>query len=223
MKKITQLKTRIVLAALTFFLAAGLSSCYYDYGLSTSDYDAIFTHWDKTTDFGTYKTFFMPDSVFHLVGEDDVDDISRKFDPQILTAVSSNFIAKGYKRITEIDTNNLPDFFVTVSVTKSTYVGGGWYYPWYPWYPGYPDWGWYPGYWPGGGYYYSYETGTVFVDFLATEDIDFGNPDSYVIPRWTGRLEGLLSSPESNLNRILNGIDRMFYQSPVLVAGGGDK
>ncbi len=219
MKKITQLKTRIVLVALTLFLAVGLSSCYYDYGLSTSDYDAILTHWDNKTDFSTYKTFFMPDSVFHLLGENDEDDISRKYDQTILDAVSNNFGAKGYKRVIEVDTNDLPDFVVTVSVTKSTYTGGGWYYPPY-WGPG---WGWYPGYWPGGGYYYTYETGTVFVDFLDTKDIDTDNPDSYVTPKWTGRLEGLLSTVESNVQRIINGINQMFYQSPVLVAGGDAK
>jgi hypothetical protein len=225
MKFFKHLKNRINIALFTVLLIFGVSSCYYDYGLATSDYDVIFTHWDKNTDFGTFKTFFLADTIFHLVGENDEDDISRQFDAQILAAVGSNFTAKGYKKLTEIDTNVIPDFFVTISVTKSTYTGGGWYYPpYYPWYP--PGWGWYPGYpgyWPGGGYYYSYETGTIFVDFIATEDIDVDNPDSYVVPRWTGRLEGLLSSAESNLTRILNGIDKMFYQSPVLVAGGGDR
>ena len=220
MTKRRTIYTRLSMLAVTLLLAFGMTSCYYDYGLSTSDYDVIFTHWDKNTDFGTYKNFFMPDTIIHLIGEDDDDDITRKYDDMILDAVGSNFQAKGYKRITELDTNDLPDFFVMVSITKSTYVGGGWYYP--PYYPGW-WWGWYPGYWPGGGYYYSYETGTIFVDLIATEDIDFDKPDKYVTPRWTGRLEGLVSNEQSNLQRILNGIDKMFYQSPVLVAGGGAK
>ena len=225
MKLYKRFRQYIKLAVLTLLLSIGVSSCYYDYGLSTSDYDAILTHWDNKTDFGTYKTFVLVDSVFHLIGKNDDDDISREYDKMLLDAVSNNFGAKGYSRV-KLDTsdfpNNLPDFVVTVSIGKSTYTGGGWYYPPY-WGPG---WGWYPGYpgyWPGGGYYYSYETGTVFVDFIDTEDIDFDNPDSYVKPKWSGIMEGLISSTQSNAQRILNGINRMFYQSTVLVAGKGDK
>jgi len=124
------------------------------------------------TIFGKYKTFFVLDTVFHLIGENDEDNITRKYDEMILQSIRHNFGAKGYKEMA-LDTNDfpnkLPDFFVTVSIGKSTYTGGGWYYPPY-WGPG---WGWYPGYpgyWPGGGYYYNYETGTIFVDFLDKND-----------------------------------------------------
>ena len=223
MKKFTSLQRRIGIAVLTIALAIGVSSCYYDYGLSTSDYDAILTNWDPKTDFGNYKTFVLADSVFHLVGDDDEDDITRKYDETLLDAVRHNFQSKGYVEIAP-DTNNLPDFVVTVSIAKNTYVGGGWYYPYWPPYWG-PGWGWYPGYWPGGGYYYSYETGTVFVDLLDVDDIkEVDNPgEDYIRPRWSGVMEGLISNESSNVQRILAGIDRMFYQSPVLVANGGTK
>ena len=213
-----QYRKRVGFVILTILLAIGATSCYYDYGLSTSDYDVIFTNWDKETNFGQYQTFFMPDSIFHLIGDNDEDDISRQYDSMILNSVEKNFEARGYKRITDVDTNDLPDFVVTISVSKSTYTGGGWYYPPY-WGPGW-DWGWYPGYWPGDGYYYSYSTGTILVDLLDTRDIDLDKPDRYVTPRWTGSLQGLLSSAPSNKQRILSGINQMFNQSPVLVSIG---
>jgi len=204
----------VTLAVITIFLSIGLSSCYYDYGLSTSDYDAIVTHYDKETNFGSYKTFILADTVFHLIKEGDKDDISRVYDKQMLAAVRGNLISKGYTEV-EFDANNLPDLLATISVSKATWTGGGWYYPWYPGWGGwYPGWG-YPGY----GYTYTYETGTVFVDIMDVDDIDKNDPDKYTIPRWGGVMQGLISTSQSNYSRVINGIDQMFYQSPYLVAG----
>jgi len=190
-----------------------VSSCYYDYGLSTSDYDAILTNYDKATDFGTYKTFFLPDTVLHLIGEDDKDEISRGYDKQILSAIRGNMTARGYVEV-DLDTANLPDVVMTVSIATSTWVGGGYYYPYYPGW----GWGYYPG-WGYGTYYYTYETGTVIVDLIDKNDLDPGNPDAYALPKWNGTMQGIVSDVYSNSTRVINGINQMFYQSPYLVAG----
>jgi len=196
----------LLLGALTFV------ACYTDYGLTYADYDVVVTLYDKNTDFGTFKTFYMIDSVF-IVG-DTTKEVSDDFDDLILSSVANNLEARGYQRV--VDTlAGAPDFVAVVGKSASTtiFFTGGWYGGYYPWYPWGPGWGWYPGY-PVGSVG-SYSQGSVIVDLIDPARTD---PDKKLVGSvWAGAVNGLLGDVSSGTReRIYNSINQMFVQSPYL-------
>ena len=205
-------------------LTVVLLSCYPDSGLdSIADYDVVTTLYDKNVDFGSARTYAMPDSVIHLTidttGSQD-DGITRQFDDQILSDVKRNMDELGYALI-DISSSTPPDVIVLVSVTTTQWVGYS-YYPgyWWGW------WGWYGWWWgwgPGWGYGYpgvavpfSFSTGSVIIEM---GDPSRQDPQEQTIPHiWSGSLNGLLgSSQQTSAARIKNGIDQAFSQSPYLL------
>ena len=191
----------------------GLNSCYSDYGLATTDFDIVATFYDDRTDFSSYKTYAMPDSVFHIVGENERDNISREFDSYILSKVADNMESGGYTRILdpEASGDNKPDLVLYVSVTTSTHSGAIYYPPYW----GYPGWGWYyPPYW-GSTAYYSYSTGTILLHLGDTDQLDSDN--QIIEPQWSANINGLLeNSAASTKSRIGSSIDQAYVQSPYL-------
>ncbi len=212
-------------------LAALIPACYPDYGLTTSDYRTVVTVYDTAvynnpTEKAELSTYFLIDSVFHILEEGSKDSISRKYDQRILDGIAANFNSLGWTRITDTAGSNIPTTLVRVSATKNTnssYYWSWWggYYPWYGggWW-GYPGWG-YPGYYPpywGSGGYYEYSTGSVIVE--QDRVILPSNPtDSLELkPIWIGSSNGLLSGTEkTDVNRVSFEIRQMFTQSPYLV------
>jgi hypothetical protein len=193
-----------------------LLSCYSDYGLSTKDYDVVITFRDNDANFQQYSTYAMPDSVVRMTDSSGSKPVTT-YDQTILDEVKKQMAASGYTRV-EPDTNNLPDVIVLVGVTSSDYyaAGGGSWWGWWGWYPGwgyYPGWGggWYPGY----GYIYSYTTGTLLLTMIDPAKSDAENKTLGVV--WSGALNGVLESSETNNRiRIIDGLDKMFQQSPYL-------
>ena len=59
------------LFVLFFGLAFAINSCYTDYGLTTSDYDVVLTRYNKETDFASFRTYALPDTIFHIVGDEE--------------------------------------------------------------------------------------------------------------------------------------------------------
>ncbi|NOX19434.1 MAG: DUF4136 domain-containing protein [Chlorobi bacterium] len=204
-------KKMIYLFVLFFGLAIVVNSCYTDYGLTTSDYDVVLTRYDKEADFGSFRTYALPDTVFHIVGDEE-DEISRQFDALMLQKVASNMASRGFTRIDNPDSSNIPDAVVTISVTTTDYTGVSYYPPYW----GYPGWGWYypPYYPPYWGTTYSYSTGTIFIDF---GDVDNVADSSLVTVEWNATINGLLSSNASSTRaRIEDSINQAFTQSPYL-------
>jgi len=70
-----------------------LTSCYSDYGLTSSDYDVVITQYNKQTDFSKYKKYAIVDSVFHLTGD------STKPDSEYLSRAYDDFIIRALKQI----------------------------------------------------------------------------------------------------------------------------
>ncbi len=191
-----------------FFLSAlFITSCYNDYGLNTEDYDVVYTKYDPNTNFAAFKTFVMPDSVFHLIGDNSDDNISRQFDALILHRVAENMENRGFERVNSLDS---ADVVVVVSVSNDTYSGAIYYPP--SW--GYPGWGWdYPPYW-GDVTYYEYNTGTLYIQFADKRNIDGQN---ILYTNWLAIANGLLSSNIiQTQNRIEKAINQAFAQSPYL-------
>lgn len=194
-----------------------LTSCYTDYGLATDDYRTVITIYDTTAGaFDGLQNFYLIDSVFHVLGDTDgVDEISRKYDQQLIDGVASNLISMGWTQVT--DTNGaVPHTTVRISALKNVTIG--YYYSyWYPWYGyGWGYWGWYyPPYYPSGSYY-TYTTGSVVVEMDKVREI--ADKDSLEMRAiWIGSSNGLLSSAESsNVQYISAGVRQMFTQSPYL-------
>ena len=206
-------KKSVYLFILAFGFAVAANSCYTDYGLTTADYDVVLTRYDKAADFSSYRTYAMPDTIFHIIGEDDEDEISRQFDALMLQTVASNMASRGFTRIENPDSSNIPDAVVTISVTTTDYQGVSYYPPYW----GYPGWGWYypPYYPPYWGTTYSYSTGTIFIDFGDVDNV--AGDSSLVTVEWNATINGLLSSNASSTRtRIENSIDQAFVQSPYL-------
>ena len=194
-------------------------SCYRDYGLGVTDFDTVVTVFDKDFDYKVNKKYAMPDSVLHLLGEGEEDDISRQFDGLMLSTVESNMTNYGYTRVAFDTTQPAPDVVVLVSIASQTWRG-------YTWAPGWGYWGGWGGWWgwgPGyGGYYpgyavpYEYETGTIFIELL---DPDVENPndreEAQII--WNGSINGLITNTTTGTSsRISSNIDNAYKQSPYL-------
>ena len=213
--KRTQLKRFAVSLAALILIPLFLSSCYPDYGMSTSDYDIVITRYDDEADFQAFNSYALPDSVFHLIPEDEDDEISRAYDKQIIANVVSNMNDLGYTRV-PADSNGVTDqtVIVIINATNSTYYGYSYYPGW-----GYPGWGYYPPYWgyyPGWATPYQYSTGSVIVEMYDGSRIDEEAETAPLI--WMGGINGLTSgsSSASISARIDESIDQAFKQSPYL-------
>ncbi len=201
----------LAVAALTAIASIAFVSCYPDHGLTTSDYDAVATFYNKSMDFGTIQTVRLVDTVLHLVPEGSRDDISRDNDDLILNTIESNLTAAGYTVQRNLDTTNV-DAVVLVSVTTSTYyVSYGGYYPCY--------WGWY--YYGCGWYYppyyggvYSYETGTLLMDMFDGNRPASPGPGTRIENYWAAALNGLIGNRSTSV--LTKMINQAFAQSPYL-------
>ena len=209
--------------ALVLALAALLASCTPETGLKTAeDYDVVVTLYDREADFGSIRTYLMPDSIVHFEDpQSPGKELSRDYDDLILERVEYNLQAIGYRKETDPDDND-PDIIVMVSATSSQWQALN--YSWLP------RWGWW-GQWPGSttdwyfqspyygrGSVYSFSTGTLLIDMGDVRDADGDAEDMDGI--WTAAMNGILTEESSNApQRLVDFIDRAFDQSPYLGAG----
>ena len=90
-----------IIAATLILLASVLPSCYPTYGLETTDYRTVLTIYDTSANFNELRTYYLVDSVFHILETGIKDDITRKYDDELLSKVASNFDTYGWTRITD--------------------------------------------------------------------------------------------------------------------------
>lgn len=200
-----------------------LEGCYPGGAEYTSDTDLVITNYNPDFNFGGVTTYFLSDSIQHLVDEGIEPDYS--LDPFIISELERNFDALGWERLDSTDAGgNPPDVAIVVTTIHTRNYN---IYSW-PWYPGW-GWGWYwkdsnywgyPGYgwyypWPGGAYVTSYDVGSVIWDLFDPDNVDTEN--EVINVEWTGGLNGVLgSSVSSTKSRITSGINQAFRQSPYL-------
>ena len=187
-----------------------ISACYSDYGLSISDYDIVVTQYDKDFNFAdtTKKTYVLDDTV-RYIGDDDPD---RTHDALLKSQTVEELTKLGFIKV-DLDTLNLPDFYISIGVTTSD-VYNYWGYPGWGW--GY--WGWYyPPYW--GGYVtYAYSTGTIITTMGDVENLDLTDPDNPLMPTvWSSTINGIANDTDANVSsRIESSIEQAFKQSQYL-------
>jgi hypothetical protein len=202
-----------------------LPACYPGDPSSVTQLDVVLTIHDSTANFGGFLTYAMPDSVVHVTGDSldigDIEDLPRDYDDLILETVEENMEDLGYVREDDPEDNGADLLlFVAAVGTESTsywYVWDWWYY--WGWYPG---WGYYPGYGPGWGWYYppgwvgsvTYEQGTLLLTLVDPDEAD--EEEELIGVIWGGAVRGLLGSSSIAEQRIVDGIDQAFDQSPYL-------
>jgi len=220
-----------IFSALT--LIGTLSSCYRSPNdtIFVSDLDMVQTNYNPELKYGQeYTTFTIADSFALATNVDDVtpDDANDpKFVIPIKDAIMRNMLNFNYIFIPldSVDTNNVPDIYIPITVTYINTKGVA-YYPIYS-----PGWGWgygggYYGSW-GGGYYnwgyipttFSYDQGSLIIDWIDVKNRRIVN-DSVVLTDivWDMGISGLIenSTGQDRTDRLNAAIDKGFEQSPYL-------
>lgn len=193
-------------------VGAVLAACYPDRASQPTDYASVTTLYDSLFAYDSVVTFYIPDSVVHLGG---TDNISHAYDSLIVAQIAANMVTRGYTR--EFDPT-LADLTLNPAVTlKDNYdisgadwcVVWGWAYPW-------SCTGWIPGY-PTDEVGFTYSTGTL---LIAMADLSHGVPPATAKPPvvWFAGVNGVVSGNTStqDANDITNGIAQAFYQSPYI-------
>lgn len=214
-----------MLAVIVFALTA----CYPGGAEYTSDTDIIITEYDDEYNFNAIKTYYLSDSINHIVNEG--DKATTTFDSWVLSELERNFDALGWERLSPPDSLNPgpePDVAIVlaaIEVENYNYWGmpwyGGWGWGWY-WkstgetsYWGYPGYGWYYPPYYGGGYVTSYTTGTYAWNLFDPSLVDEDSED--ILIQWLGAINGIAgSSTSTTKTRITNSINQAFRQSPYL-------
>jgi hypothetical protein len=183
------------------------------------DQDIVISHYNDKANFGSYKTFALPDKI-PVLKENELGqtDVTYQDAPEIIAAVRRNMVARGYTEVTQAPgaTVDLAVGMAAVSNTIQIYSGSYCYYYsyWYWYYPCYPT---YP-------YYSSYNARTFVLDIAdakaeaANKPTDGGvNPAGII---WSNWLYGVVSSNYTwEVSQIVSGIDEAFAQSPYVKAG----
>ena len=210
---------KIHLFAIALF-AVGFSACEKEPSTSGLHKDyLVYTAHDTATDFNTFDTYFIPDSIL-LIGSSDKAEYWKDADAmEIINTVVGRMDNAGYARTDDKET---ADVGLQLSyVRRVTYFVGydypywWWYYPYY-WTPGYwGDWlGWHYPY----QVQYGYTAGSMLMEML---DLKADQQSGKKLPVvWDAFIGGLLtSSAEVNLERTLAAVEQAFDQSPYLKKG----
>jgi len=192
-----------------------LVACYPGDVNSITELDVVMTRYATDYNFGTVTRFTMPDTIIHINTDDpSAIDIPRDNDDETLAKVRQNLLALGWAEVDWDDAAGGDPVDVAIlslaTATENTQwwvsypPGGCWYYPCW-------GWGWY---WPPVYGSTSYDAGTY---FMVMTDATSLAPADTAQGVWGGAVNGVLSSSgASNYQRLLNGIDQAFTQSPYL-------
>ncbi len=194
---------------LVMAVGAGLTACYPERASQPNDYASVTTVYDTLFAFGGAATFYMPDTVVHLGG---TDNISHVYDSLILARTAANMVARGY--LPEPN-QALADLTLNPVVTlKDNYLISieDWCAVWEDWYPWICS-GWIPDY-PTDVIGYTYSTGTLLIPMA---NLSAGVPPAVSRPPvvWLAGINGVVSgsSGPALASDIVDGIDQAFAQS----------
>ncbi|MGI8951981.1 MAG: DUF4136 domain-containing protein [Chitinophagaceae bacterium] len=194
-------------------LSAALTSCTKDplNNLTPQESQIYITNHDSTTNFSSFKTFSVSDSVAVLNNGQETKELSAT-DLAYITAVKNYMQQRGY---TMVDKSQKPDLGINVNRIYNTTTGvisyddywsdyGGY---WDPYYWGYPDYGYYL---PYDYSIYQIREGAVSIDMLDLKDAASTNKINVV---WTGLIlgEGIFDATTADSR-----VQALFNQSPYI-------
>ena len=202
------------------FLNTALALTLINYGcIKEPDYDKLSTNLvvatisDSAADFGSFKTYYISDSVA-VVNSTIVDTVLKNENTQkLVDAIKQNMSARGYVFTAKAA---VPDLGLMLGIAKNTYVGvvySGWwdaYYGWWdPWY-----WGWYYPYYYPYATYYSVTTGSL---IMTMADLKNAQANQSLRVVWTGFGAGAIGDNlAANVDRGVDAINQAFLQSPLI-------
>lgn len=193
-------------------LGSGVAACYPERPNQPNDYASITTIYDTLMAFDSVQTFYVPDSVVHLGGP---DNIIHVYDSLIVARIAANMTARGYTQVADPTLAELTLNPAVALVDHYDYTTGDWCTIWgwaYPWICS----GWIPDY-PFDVIGYSYSTGTLFIPMA---DLSDGVPPGVSRPPvvWIAGINGVVSGMSSTAlaESITDGIHQAFLQSPYL-------
>ncbi|MCD8043369.1 MAG: DUF4136 domain-containing protein [Tannerellaceae bacterium] len=190
-------------------------ACQKDPDTSKLDNDfPVLTDHDTSANFNTYTSYYIPDSVLVIDGNERATYWTDSRADEIIGAFVRNMNSRGYTQTLDKEE---ADLGLQVSYIEDAYYFYGYDDPYWWWgYPGY----WYPGYWGGwGNWYYSYPVTYYYnVGSLLAEMVDLRNgaqrADRTLPVIWTAYMSGLLASSNSiNIQLATRAIDQAFAQS----------
>jgi Domain of unknown function (DUF4136) len=175
----------------------------------TEELDMVITNYDDNFNFNSESKYSLPDKVVKVTGDPTAPPEYLKdfYGDSILARIEVNMTALGWTKVDVSDTSAVQ--VLPAAWTTTTIVGGyyGGYYCWY--YPYYCGGGWYYPYYPS---YSSYTTGSLLITMV---DASKESADGSLGVVWTTVMNGLLSGTY-DIDRLQNGIDQSFRQSPYL-------
>ena len=197
-------------AILMLILAGMLYGCYPEGHDYYSDYDIVYTNYDKEYTFAGHGSYTIPDQIVKITGDvidgEDPHFVSPVYATPMLERMKSNMQALGYTYVADTASADLILVPYATEVTNVGYYWDWWYYYWDWWY----YWGWYYPY----PVTYSYSTGSLFMELVDRKDIAPGGKRHAV---WTGIINGLLEGSSADFtSRMTRGIDQAFTQSDYL-------
>lgn len=205
-----------------------------DRGLSVAEADVVLTIEDEGRNYSDYATFFLPDVIADLcpsedddaqqrgdggvggrggvIDPDDCNAADHRLDDALLDALREQMLALGYREQDSPEDADLAFFLGVLARDDWVAVSSpGYCYPY-----GYYYWGcWYPSY----AHTYDLETNAYLIDLADTAETERGRVGSV----WTAILQGLdePSSEKTGAQRVRDGVEQAFEQSPYLAEGGG--
>jgi hypothetical protein len=195
-----------------------LWACYPGGAETVTDFDSVITQHDRSADFASIHTYALPDSIRDASAGPGALPIDHSQDGEILARVQANLDRLGWRRVDPATAS--PDVDVLVSAVANRYVS----YVSYPFYDGWPGWSGFQGYDGSWGVYYPwagavdvvvFDAGSLIIDMLDARNPDPSGKQLRAI--WSAAFQGLLAgSTDSLLQRIDQGIDQAFAQSPYL-------
>ncbi len=194
---------------LVMAVGAGLAACYPERASQPNVYASVTTIYDTLFAFDSAVTFYMPDTVVHLGG---TDNISHVYDSLIVARTAANMTVRGYTRVMDPATADLS--LNPVVTLKDNYDISieDWCAVWEDWYPWVCS-GWIPDY-PTDVVGYTYSTGTILIPMA---DLTGGVPPVVTRPpvMWLAGINGVVSGSSGSAlaNDIIDGIDQAFAQS----------
>ena len=196
-------------------VGAGLAACYPERASQPNNYASVTTIYDSLMAYDSVSTFYVADSVVHLVPPGGTDDISHAYDSLIIARTAANMTARGFTRVLD---PSLADLTLNPAVTVTDHYDyaavdwclvWGWAYPWLCT-------GWIPGY-PVDIIGYTYSTGTILIPMA---DLSGGVPPAVAAPPvvWLAGLNGVITGNSASIiaSAIQDGIDQAFTQSPYI-------
>ena len=208
------MKRMIGMAMLAVAGLASFSSCTKDpmNNLTEEESRIYITNRDNNANFGTYKTYSIPDSVYVINNNSFTGGQTTTWDVQALAAVRNALESRGYVRVGR---SQSPDLGINVSRLYNTSTNLVNLQDYWGSYGGYYD----PYYWGYGGYGYGYPSSYALVQsteaMVSVDILDLKNASasSTINVIWNGLIRG---SGIFSTTAVNSGVKALFDQSPYI-------